>query len=105
MPEGRDNWWAAVWCGLVVDPDGKHIRRLGPAGWLFLYLILHARRATGLVITRRKTIARRMRVPLRTVQRWLAKLEQYDYVEFEDDSSVLRLRIRRWKSLGPRRQK
>src|SRR2546428_7487850 len=105
MIGSHDNWWAAVWCGLVVDPDGKHVRRLGTAGWLFLYLILHARRATGLVITRRSTIARRMRMPLRTVQRWLKLLQRYDYVEIVSERPVLRLRIKRWKPLKDQRHK
>lgn len=105
MSQQRDNWWAAVWCGLVVDPDGKHVRRLGVAGRLLLYLIVHARRATGFVVTRRQTIARCMRMPLRTVQRWLSRLERWDYVEIVCERPVLQLRIRRWKSLGRRRQK
>ena len=103
--QGSREWWAAIWCGLVVDPEGKHIRRLGIAGWLLVYLILHARRETGVVVTRQRTISRRTRVPIRTIQRWLSRLRRYGYVEIATDRPVLRLRVNRWKSVGAMRQR
>ncbi len=104
MSEPRTDWWAPIWPGLIVDPEGKHIRRLGMAIWLLLYLITHARRATGIVTQRQRTIAARMRMPLRTIQRWLLRLEQREYIEILVKSQVLTIRIKRWKSLY-RRQK
>ena len=103
MAETRNTWWAPVWCGLVADPEGKHVKRLKAAGWLLLYLILHARRATGVVISRRSTIARRMGVSLRTVQRWLVDLESKGYVEIVAERPVLTVRIQRWKRPLPAR--
>jgi hypothetical protein len=84
---------------LVLDPEAKHVQRLGTAVWLFLYLILHAKRGTGFVIHPRRTIARRMHVPLRTVQRWLACLQRHGYVEVLRERPVLYLQINRWKPI------
>ena len=95
-------WWAPIWCGLVADPDGKHVQRAGVAVWLLLYLIVHARRATGIVRSRRSVIARRMGVPRRSIQRWLTHLEQHGYVTVDNRDGVATIRVLRWKSLGQR---
>lgn len=102
MGEHRNNWWAPIWCGLVADPDGKHVDRLGMAGWMLLYVILHARRPTGVLLSRRSVIARRMGVPLRTVQRWLKDLERKGYVVVTDQHGVATILVLRWKSLRGR---
>ena len=99
MAEQRNNWWAPIWCGLVADPEAKHIRALGIAGWMFLYVILHARRPTGVLCSRRSVIARRMGIPLRTVQRWLNHLEKRGYVIIAERDGVATIRVLRWKSL------
>jgi DNA-binding MarR family transcriptional regulator len=104
MSEPRTNWWAPIWPGLIVDREGKHVRRLGMAIWLLLYLIVHARRATGIVTQRQRTIAAKMRMPRRTIQRWLSRLEQREYIEILVKSQVLTIRIKRWKSLYPRQK-
>jgi len=69
-----------------------------------LYLITHARRPTGLVTQRLATIAARMHMPRRTVQRWLSRLERHDYIDVVVKAPVLTIRIKRWKSLAARQK-
>ena len=104
MSDLRKEWWAPVWCGLVADPQGKHVKRLGMAGWLLLYLIVHAQRASGIVITHRATIARRTGVSLRTIQRWLARLRRHAYIEIVADRPSLKIQVKRWKHSRTARQ-
>jgi hypothetical protein len=99
MPEIRNNWWRPIWCGLVADPEGRHIRTLGAAGWMLFYVILHADPRTGILTCRRSVIACRMGMPLRTVQRWLTQLEQSGYVSITGRNGVATISVRRWKSL------
>jgi hypothetical protein len=94
------NWWAPIWCGLVADPSGKHVRALGVSGWMLVYVILHARRETGVLRQRRAVIARRMGLPLRTVQRWLNHLARCGYVAVANQGDVAEIRVARWKSLA-----
>ncbi len=99
MTNPPKTWWAPFWCGLVVDEDGKHVRRLRMAVWLLLYLIVHANRRTGAVRSYRTTIARRMKLPLRTVQRWLWCLEREGYVTLSMGAEGPIIRVLRWKPL------
>jgi hypothetical protein len=100
MSDPHHNWWTAIWPGLVVDPDAKHIRRIGTAVWLLLYLFTHARRRTGIVTQRHTTIARRMGIPLRTERRWLSRLAQHGYIEIRVRAPVLTIQVARWKSVS-----
>jgi hypothetical protein len=90
-------WWAAVWRGLVIDAEAKHISKLGQAVWLYLYCILHADRKTGILTRRLSTIALDMHVPLRTVRRWLSVLRNNDYVKVQQTAHSLVIHICRWK--------
>lgn len=97
----KHSWWAPVWRGLVVDPDAKHYRRLGRAVWLFLYLILHANRLSGVVRARRVTITRATGIPRRTVQRWLRLLAHLGYITIPEGRKDARIVISKWRSLRP----
>jgi hypothetical protein len=66
----KKTWWAPLWRGLVVDPDGKHIRVLRRSVWLLLYLILHAERITGVSRAKRSTIARSLGVSFDAREKW-----------------------------------
>jgi len=91
------SWWAPVWSGLVVDPAGKHVRRLGKAMGLLLYLILSAERETGIVRRRMRTIASATGMPLRTVQGWLRRLRERGYVSVRQTGRVAQIDILKWK--------
>ncbi len=102
MPRPDKTWWAPVWRGLVADPEGKHLRRLDGAVWLFLYLVLHAERRTGIARCKVAAVARSMGAPRRTVQRWLGRLRRLGYVSLEERGRVLVVVISRWKAFGER---
>lgn len=92
-----ETWWGAVWRGLVVDGEAKHLSKLGPAVWLYLYLIIHADRRTGRLVRRSLTIAQDMHVPLRTIRRWLAILRDEEYASVLLTGRSLIIHIHRWK--------
>jgi len=94
------NWWAAVWRGLVVDKDGKHYHNIRSALWLYLYLLIHAKRETGLVFQSYKTIAAAMGVSERTVRNWMAQLTRYQYVAITKTGRAPIIRIKKWKPWG-----
>ena len=100
MSDTEKTWWAALWRGLVDDPEGKHYRRLGIAIWLLLHLILHANRATGRTPLKLRTAARITGIPLRTLERWLALLRREGYVTLEKAGKVDWVVIFRWKPLA-----
>src|SRR6266480_3841869 len=80
MDAVRKDWWAQVHRGLVVDPSGKHVRRLDGAVWLLLYCFLHANRATGELWRKYDTIASDMGRPVRTIRAWMRRLREHEYV-------------------------
>src|SRR5713226_3502721 len=95
----QTNWWAPVWRGLVVDPGGKHCRRMKNAVWLFLYLVLHADRRTGRLKRKCRTIAEEMGLPEATIRKWLATLRKYEYVETKNTGRCLEIVVKKWKTL------
>ena len=92
------SWWAPVWRCLVEDPEGKHVKRLDGAVWLFLYFILHAKRDTGMVWVKTETAARAMGVSRRTIQRWRQTLLRHDYVMPIGNKGV-QFVIPKWRTL------
>jgi DNA-binding transcriptional ArsR family regulator len=72
------------------------------AVWLFLYLLLHAERRSGLVRVRIATVAERMGAPQRTVQRWLRRLLAHGYVDLREEGKVLGVVISRWRATASR---
>src|SRR5438309_28260 len=96
----RTNWWAAVWRGLVVDREAKHYYRIHSAIWLYLYLLIHAKRKTGLVFKRYATIAADMGVSERSVRNWMARLKRHRYIGLEKTGRTPVVRIQKWKAWG-----
>lgn len=101
-PQSEKTWWAPVWRGLVVDPSGKHYRRMGSALRLHLYFILHADRATGRLRCKLGTVARSTGVPVRTLQRWMACLRREGYITVQKTGRASLVSINRWKTLRGR---
>lgn len=95
-------WWAPVRQGLVVDPDGKHYRKMKIAVWLYFYLALHADWATGRLRCKLTTAQRKMGIPLRTLQRWMARLQREGYITVEKTGRAALVGIKRWKPLRSR---
>lgn len=95
----HQDWWTPLWRGLVVDPDAKHFKAIGKAVWLFLYLMFHADRETGVLQRRIRTVAQQMGISVRTVQYQLAKLRNGDYVKTTTSGRTVQIQIQKWKSL------
>lgn len=93
-------WWAPVWRGLVVDPEGKHCRRMKNAVWLFLHLVLHADRRSGRLQRKCRTIAKEMGLPEKTIRRWLKTLKDQGYIETRNTGRCLEIGIKLWKNTG-----
>jgi hypothetical protein len=93
-------WWAPVWRGLVVDPEGKHCRRIKNAVWLFLHLVLHADRRSGRLKRKCKTVAEEMGLPEATIRKWLTTLKKNGYVETQSNGRCIEIVINKWKSLA-----
>lgn len=104
MAGDRKTWWAPVWRGLVADPAGTHLRALGKALGLLIYLIVHADRTSGVVRQRQATIARAMGFSLRTVGGWMRRLRERGYISVTGTGRAPAIRIARWRPLGPARQ-
>ncbi|GEM_PF-2922908 len=96
------NWWAPVWRGLVVDETAKHYQAMGNAVWLYLYLLLFARRSTGVVKRQLSTIAAHTGIKRRTLQRYLAALCQAGYVKLENSERTYTLIMEKWKPIQRR---
>jgi len=102
MSESPKTWWAPIWRGLIVDPNGKHVRALKAALALFLYIILHADRATGVVTRKEAVIARDMGLSLWTVRAWRRRLEKLGYLDARRTGRGTVMTIRRWRAVGQR---
>jgi DNA-binding transcriptional ArsR family regulator len=95
----QKSWWAAIWRGLVADPEAKHYRGMRSALWLYIYLIVHANRKTGDLSRRYETIARETGISKRTIRYWLSMLRREGYVEVDRSghTTAINIRIQRWK--------
>jgi hypothetical protein len=93
-------WWGPVWRGLTVEPTAKHYRAMGKAVWLYLYLIVHANRETGVLFRLVPVIATDMGLSVRTVCYWLSKLRNGGYVKTEYNGRGLTIAVLKWKPIG-----
>jgi len=97
-PLGQKRWWRAVWRGLVVDAEANHYRAIGPALWLFIYLIIHADPKSGTLNRKYQTIAGEMGISPRTVRMWLARLARQSYVSVTQTGRSQIIHINKWKN-------
>lgn len=95
-------WWAPVWRGLVVDAEARHYRRMKNAVWLYLYLLIHANRRTGVLMRKIRTIGDDMGVNRDSVIRWLNVLRQQGYIATVNTGRYLAIEISNWKPLPHR---
>ena len=97
----QKSWWAAIWRGLVADPEAKHYQSIRSALWLYIYLIVHANRKTGDLSRRYETIARETGISKRTIRHWLSVLRREGYVEVDRSShtTAINIHIQRWKPI------
>ena len=99
-PNGIRRWWGPVWRGLPVEPTAKHYRAMGKAVWLYLYLIIHANRKTGVLFRLTQVVALDMGLSVRTIRYWIARLSKAGYVQSKRNGRGLTISILKWKPLG-----
>lgn len=104
-PPQQKRWWRAVWRGLVVDAEAKHYRAVGPALWLFIYLIIHADPKSGVLNRKYQTIAGEMGISPRTLRLWLARLARHRYVTVTQTGRSQVIHISRWKNASAQQTK
>ena len=95
----RKQWWAPVWTGLVVDEGAKHYRKMKNSVWLFLYLVLHANRRTGVLMRKVRTISKDMGITRDTTLRWLTVLRTEGYIVTLNTGRYLTIQVKNWKPL------
>jgi hypothetical protein len=98
------DWWAPVWRGLVVDSDSKHVKAIGQAVWLYIYLIIHANRQTGVVLRCYQTIVKDMGIPERSISRWFSILKEHGYIQASFNGKSFVIHIQKWKRVGKKPQ-
>lgn len=93
------NWWGHIWKGLLSEQTAKHYKAMGKAIWLYLYLIVHANRKTGVLFRQTKTIATDMGIPIRTIQQWLTALRKGGYIITQFTGRSLIVTITKWRPI------
>ena len=91
------NNWSPVYIGLT---EPKHIRRIGEAIWVYLYLVSRADRKAGTVFRKGTTIAKDLGFSLRSVRRHIETLRKGGYITTERKQYSLVLQITKWKPLA-----
>jgi hypothetical protein len=94
------SWWSPVYRGLVADPDAKHRNRMGPALWLYLYLIMYANRQTGVVHRTQATIREETGYSLRSIQNHIRRLKHLGYISCAKKGRNLEFTLTKWKRFG-----
>lgn len=84
----------------MVDPEAKHYRRMRSALWLFVYLVLHADRQSGLLKRKLKTISLDMGIGERTIRGWLMLLRRSGYIETRSNGRCLIINVTKWKAFA-----
>lgn len=93
------SWWGPIWRGLTVEETAKHYKAMGKALWLYIYLIVHANRKTGILFRMLPVIAKDMGIPLRTVRAWVLILRRRGYITTQTNGRGLTITILKWKPL------
>lgn len=96
------SWWTPLWRGLVADSESKHRKAMGPAIWLFLYLLIYADRKTGIVHRTQDVIRIDTGFSLRAVQSHLRRLKNNGYISTGKKGIYLAITILRWKGFHNR---
>ena len=96
---GKKDWWAAIRNGLVTDPHAKHIKAMGPALSLYLYLHIYADRDQGRLFRKYQTISDHMGIPVTTLKKWMNRLKDCKYVELTSLGYGLSIQITKFRSI------
>ena len=96
---GAKDWWAPIRNGLVTDPRAKHIKAIGTALPLYLYLHIFADREKGRLFRKYQTISEHMGVPVSTLKKWMKRLKSGGYVELTSLGDGLSIQITKFRPI------
>lgn len=102
-PYREARWWGPVWRGLVVDSTAKHYHAIRSAIWVYVYLIIHANRKTGVLRRKLGTIAKDIGISPRVIQYGVSKLRRGGYITTRNSGRFLEISIAKWKPLKQRK--
>lgn len=102
--DDQKQWWTPVWTGLVMDKHSVHLKKMGNAVWLYLYLLLHANRTTGFLKRKSRTISGDMGIKERTVRKWRSVLRRHGYIITRQASTYLNIEITKWRGMNGRQK-
>ncbi len=91
------SWWTPFWRGLVADSSSKHRRAMGPAIWIYLYLLTYANRKTGIVRRTQESMHHDTGYSIRAIQSHLQRLKRHGYIRTEHSGRYLTIYITKWK--------
>jgi hypothetical protein len=92
-------WWAPIRNGLVTDPRAKHIKAMGPALALYLYLHIFANRDKGRLFRKYQTISEHMGIPVATLKKWMKRLKTRGYVKLTSLGDGLSIQITKFRPI------
>ena len=95
----KKDWWAGIRNGLVTDPHGKHIKAMGPALPLYLYLHIFADREKGRLFRKYQTISEHIGIPVSTIKKWMKRLKSRGYVELTSFGNGLNIQITKFRPI------
>ncbi len=93
-------WWTPVWKGLVMDKEAKHFKKMKNAIWLYLYLMLNAKRSNGYLMKKIGTICKDMGISRATIKGWLNVLRTRGYISTQNTGRCLLIQVHKWKAVG-----
>jgi hypothetical protein len=97
--DNSKEWWAPIRNGLVTDPRAKHIKAMGPALALYLYLHIFANRDKGRLFRKYQTISEHMGVPVATLKKWMKRLKTRGYVKLTSLGDGLSIQITKFRPI------
>lgn len=92
----KSSWWIPLWKGLVFDAEAKHRRQMGPAIWVYLYLLFVVNRKSGGLTRKQSVIAKELGLTVSTVQKHLMRLKKNGYIT-TDNAKPPAIKITKWK--------
>ena len=98
MKNSNCNEKSPIWTSLVYDQMAEHYKKMKNSIWLFLYLLIHADKAKGIVLKKIDAICLDTGIKRHTITRWLNTLKKQGYVTTRNTGRYLYIQIKLWKN-------
>ena len=86
----------AILRNLIIDPTGRHYKKMKNAIWLFLYFLISAEREGRPLIRKIETICSDTGITRNTISRWLRILRKGRYISTENTGRFLHIELKNW---------